>query len=449
MKKVLVALLLLVTAGVLLASPMPLASQAAQKTIKDPGEYNAYITAFNTTDPVQKAALMEAFLKQYPDSIVKTEAMENAMAAYQQAGNQAKVEELAKLLLQNDANSVRALAILSYLTRAKGTPAAAQEGRAYSERGLKAMTTWAKPENMSDDEFGKLRTQMAFIFNGAAGFGALQNKEFDVARDYYGKALAIDMSSLQDAYQAGIAELSMTPQDLTGYWHIARAQGLAQAQNNAAGAKAIGDYGRQQYNRYHGSVDGWENFAKQSMAQSSPPAQADLQKLITPKPTPCDIAVQAVTDAVKNDGVKDLSFGDYEFVLQQRDCSPAGKQAAETIWKYIQDKQKGGEAKLKLVGVKVIAATTDAIDAALTEENQTANKADLHVVLDKPVAKAPAVGSSTDVTGVITSYTPDPFLFTMEKAELPAATKPTPVKPRPGTKGKPSAVKPGTRKPAA
>jgi tetratricopeptide (TPR) repeat protein len=449
MNKVLVALLLLVTAGISLASPMPPAmQQAGQKTIKDPGEYNAYITAFNTQDPAQKAALMEAFLKQYPDSIVKTDAMENAMAAYQQAGNQAKVEEMAKTLLKSDAKSVRALAILAYLARAKGTPEAAREGRGYSETGLTAMATWAKPEGMSDDDFGKLRTQMSFIFNGAAGFGALQNKEFDKARDYYGKALAIDMNSLQDAYQDGIAELSMTPQDLTGYWHIAKAQALAQAQNNAAGAKAIGDYGKGQYKRYHGSEDGWDKVASLAMGQSTPPPQEELAKLITPKPTPCDIAVQAVNDAVKNDGVKDLSFGDYEFVLQQRDCSAAGKQAAETIWKYIQDKQKGGEAKLKLVGVKVIAATTDAVDAALTEENQKDNKADLHVVLEKPVTKPPAVGSTTDVTGVITSYTPEPFLFTMEKAELPAAAKPVPPRPRPGAKGKSSAGKPAARKSA-
>ena len=449
MNKALVALLLLATAGTLLASPMPPAMQAGQKVIKDPGEYNAYMSALNTADPAQKANMMESFLKQYPDSVVKTDALENAMAAYQQAGNAAKVEETAKRLLQNDGNNVRALAILAYLERSKGTPEAARSGRNYSETGLQAIKTWARPEGMSDDEFGKLRTQMSFIFNGAAGFGALQNKEFSVARDYYVKALAIDMNSLQDAYQAGIAELSMTPQDLTGYWHIAKAQGLAQAQNNAAGAKAIGDYGKGQYKRYHGSNDGWDAFAAQAMAQTTAPPADQLAKLITPKPTACDIAVQAVNDAMKSDGIKDLSFGDYEFVLGQRDCSAAGKQAAETIWKYIQDKQKGGEAKLKLVGVKVIAATTETVDAALTEDNQKENKADLHVVLEKPVTKPPEPGSTTDVTGIITSYTPEPFMFTMEKAELPAAAKPTPPRPRPGTKSKPSAGKSGARRPAA
>jgi hypothetical protein len=56
---------------------------AQQKTIKDPAEYNAYIAALNINDPKQKAAAMEAFVSQYPNSVVKIDAMEQAMAAYQ------------------------------------------------------------------------------------------------------------------------------------------------------------------------------------------------------------------------------------------------------------------------------------------------------------------------------------------------------------------------------
>jgi len=457
MKKALVALLLLMTAGILSASPLPPAMQAGQKTIKDPGEYNAYMAAFGATDPAQKASLMEAFLKQYPDSVVKLEALELLMAAYQQTGNAAKAEATARQIIAVSPDHYRALLIIAYTKRAGAAQqqeagkavAMAAEGRAAAEHALKVLPNAPVPEGMSKEEFEKQRTQMLNIFYGAAAFGALQNKEFSVARDYYRQALAIDMTSVQDLFQAGIAELSMTPQDLTGFWHIAKAAGLAQAQNNAAAAQSIGDYGKGMYKRYHGSTDGWDAFAGQAMVQSEAPTVAALGQVITPRPTPCDVAVQAVNDAVKSNGIKDLSFGDYEFVLQQRDCSPAGKQAAETIWKYIQDKQKNGEAKLKLVGVKVIAATTDTVDAALTEENQSAGKADLHVVLEKPLVKVPAVGSTTDVTGIITSYTPEPFMFTMEKAELPAAAKPAPPRPRPGTKGKPSAGKKGTGRPAA
>ena len=101
---------------------------ASQKTIKDPAEYNAYITALNTQDPAARAAAFEAFINQYPNSVVKLDAMEQAMAAYQQASNQAKVESSARAILGTSPNNIRALAIpvlrhrvlLNYRAEAEG-----------------------------------------------------------------------------------------------------------------------------------------------------------------------------------------------------------------------------------------------------------------------------------------------------------------------------------------
>jgi hypothetical protein len=58
------------------------------------------------------------------------------------------------------------------------------------------------------------------------------------------------------------------------------------------------------------------------------------------------------------------------------------------------------------------------------------------VVMEKPLTKPPAVGSSTDVIGLFASYTPSPFMFTMEKGELPAPPKPKPPVHHPATKKK-------------
>jgi hypothetical protein len=82
----------------------------SQKVIKDPAEYNAYINALNITDPAGKGQAMEAFIAQYPGSIVKTDAMEQAMGAYQQAQNSQKVEQIAGQILAIEPNNVRALA---------------------------------------------------------------------------------------------------------------------------------------------------------------------------------------------------------------------------------------------------------------------------------------------------------------------------------------------------
>src|SRR5215471_12742425 len=83
-------------------------STANQKVIKDPAEYQAYISALNTKDTAQRGAAMEAFVRNYPDSVAKIDALEQAMSAYQRAENYNKVEEVAKRILVQWPNSVRA-----------------------------------------------------------------------------------------------------------------------------------------------------------------------------------------------------------------------------------------------------------------------------------------------------------------------------------------------------
>ncbi len=54
--------------------------------IKDPAEYNAYVAALQQTDPNAKISGLEAFLTQYPNSVMKNQALELLMGTYQQAG---------------------------------------------------------------------------------------------------------------------------------------------------------------------------------------------------------------------------------------------------------------------------------------------------------------------------------------------------------------------------
>src|SRR6478736_7686070 len=89
----------------------------SQKVIKDPAEYNAYITALNTTYPAAKGAAMEAFIAQYPNSIVKIDALEQAQDAYQHANNQQKAEQVARQILAVDPGNVSSLEIVVYVER--------------------------------------------------------------------------------------------------------------------------------------------------------------------------------------------------------------------------------------------------------------------------------------------------------------------------------------------
>jgi tetratricopeptide (TPR) repeat protein len=403
--------------GILAGSPQSGAADTP-KVIKDPAEYKTYISALNTTDPSQKASAMEAFLKQYPDSVVNVDALEQAMAAYQQTGNQGQVADTASRVLQLSPNNIRALAIAAFLKRAAGTPQTAAEGRALAVRGIAALPKWQKPAGMNDDAFDGQRKQMTVIFGGACGFGALQAKDYPAARDCYLMSLEVEPTNLSDVYQLGIAELEMNPQDSHGFWYIAKAVSLAHG--NEAAQKQIATYGRSKYKRYHGADDGWDELLKETAHETAPPAEFSVKAA----PTPSEVAVNAVQ---QNDPAT-LSFSDWEYVLSYRDSSPANREAATKVWAAIQDKQKQGAAKLK-IPVKVISATMENIDAAITDENQKANKVDVRVTMEKSMPRPPAVGSMIDVIGRISEYTSNPFMFSMKDGEMSASNaspEPTP-----------------------
>src|SRR3984885_14142629 len=101
------------------AQPAAQAAPAAQqkKEIKDPAEYNAYVGAVQQSDPKAKISGVEAFLTQYPNSVMKEDALELLMGAYQQTGDVPKTLDAAQRLLQVNPNNYRALALLTYMKR--------------------------------------------------------------------------------------------------------------------------------------------------------------------------------------------------------------------------------------------------------------------------------------------------------------------------------------------
>ena len=423
MKKAFFAVVLVLAAVVAFAQSQP-ASQSGQsqpKQIKDPGEYNAYISALNTQDPAQKAAAMEAFIQQYPNSIVKSDALEQLLAAYTATNDQAKLENAASRILKDDPNNVKALAITTDIEHRKGTPESIAAAGQSAQKGLQALDSWTKPEGMSEEDFQRVKKQMAEIFYSAAGFAALQSKDYPALRKYSEESLKRNPNNIQDVYDLAIALLESNPMDLTGFWYGAKA--LSLAGNNAAAVQSIAPYIKGKYKKYHGKIDDWDKFASTVASQTEPPSAADMAALVPPKPTACDLA----RDALKQNKPEDLSFSDWEFVLSNANCSPANKDAADKVWQAILNKQKtpdGAEARLKLPSVLVISADKDTLQAAITEENQEAKKADLTVTFEKPVLHPPAPGTTVDVLGAITKYVAQPFMLTMEQGAIPAKPQP-------------------------
>jgi len=422
----------------------PSSAPGNRRAIDDLAEYNALMAALSIPDPARRAAALEAFLIQYPNSAGKMDALEGAQDAYQQANDWVKLQEITKRILKLDPDNVRSLVLdIVFESRDGNVAAAGEEAR----RGLQALPSWPKPEKMSQEEYDQKRKQWAVIFDSAAAAAALNAKDYAGADSYYSKAIELDPSPA-NYLQFGAAKLQMNPPDIKGFWYLAKATTLAQSQNN--NAAQIADYSKAMYRSYHGGDDGWEQIVSATPGQSAVPVNFTVK----PRPTQCELIV---TVAEQNDPAT-LSFSDWEMVLSHRDCSPEARPAADKIWKFIQDKQKKlqktrlSKTRRKpakpqyqsvklLIAVKVISTTKNTIEAAITDENQQAGKPDLQITLAKPLKLPPAKGSEINVAGLLTDYTPNPFMFIMQKGELRTDRAATPVKPA-------AQAKPGAHKPA-
>lgn len=406
MKKSLATLALLLAAvlGASGALPQTAAAQAPpqhqqKKEIKDPAEYNAYVTALNQQDPNYKAQAFEAFLQQYPNSVVKVEALEVLLAAYQQLGNTAKVEETADRILQVDPSNLRALALMAYLRRAAAEAGQnpqqnAAEARQFGERGLQSLENRPKPEGMSAEDFDKLKSQTSIIFDGAAGFGALQAKDYKAAQKYFQAAVDQEPKNLRDVYPLAVAYLEDNPINPLGLWYVARAVLLS---NNNAG---VIKYGRFKYIKYHGSDEGWDQLVAQAQGSPTPPAGWSVPSA----PSPAEQARILVSQK----DPKKMNFAEWELVLSQGE-----PEVQDKVWSAI----KGLRVPF---AAQVISATRTILSLAATADAIQANRADVEVTMGTPfpASRVPKAGSDIQIIAIPGSYTSKPFLMKMTDGQL-------------------------------
>jgi hypothetical protein len=253
---------------------LPAAAQQA-KVIKDQAEYKAYMAAYDLKDSANRAAAMEAFAAKYPQSSVRLDALEQAMAGYQQAGDRNKVAALAGEILQSDPDNLRALAIEVFLLRARATAGDVQalaQLKPQVEHGLDLLAKWRKPDGMNDADASHLKFQIGTILHGAAGFVAFQDKDYAAARPHYLEAVNSEPGDLQNSYQLALSCLEANPLDPDGFWFVARAIALAGSGANAGVQESMQKYAAAKYRRYHGSDGGWNDILAEAAKTSAKPA---------------------------------------------------------------------------------------------------------------------------------------------------------------------------------
>lgn len=379
-----------------------------QITIKDPAEYNAYTNAIGQSSPAAKAQAIEAFLQQYPNSVVKKDLLEQLVNAYQQTNNTPKTLDAARRLLQVDPTNMRALTFIVYVEKqqANGNVQQLDDAAALAQKGLTA----AKPPSMSDADYAKLKSVATPIFQSTIAADDSAKKDYKDAITAYQAELKsyTDPTQTQtgpgllDTYMLGQAYLQEDPKDLVNaIWYLTRAAQFAQGASKDQIEKAAEYW----YQKYHGAMDGFDQVKTLAQANLFPPA--DYKPVpAPPPPSPSDQAHAALT-AVNNDP-KQLNLSDKEFILQN-----GAQPDADTVWNSLKGQTLG-------IPGKVVTATADQVTLAVSQDAQQSNTADFTINMKTPLKTPPAVGATVTYDATFDSYTPKPLMIILKDGTLPA-----------------------------
>ncbi len=403
------------------ATPAPAqgtAPAAQKKQITDPEEYKMYVAALGQTDPAKKAAELDAFLKKYPNTPVKDDALEAKMTAEASSGQAAAAQQTARQLLQINPRNVPALNLLVSLFLQIGVaPTDPQfeqklnDVEQWSKTGLEALQTFAPP-NVPAQQLEQAKKETAAMFHQALGLEATARKNFPTAQQELTQAAELNPNNALIFYQLGNAYLSErpTPNYSKAMYAFARAAAYT-------GPGALPEGTRKQidsyltntlYVKYHGSVQGLAELKAQAAANPFPPADFHIMSA-------SEVAAAAPVEPDK------LDFPEI------RDMLMSNTPKSEELW----SKLKGTTRKFPGMVVSATpAAKPKTLRLAVTQE--TAKKADdsydVELALAAPVlpAKAP-LGKIVEFSGVVNAFTKDPFHLTMVDGKIEGAPEEKPA----------------------
>jgi hypothetical protein len=311
-------------AGICLVSTSALQARGQTIQIQDPAEFNAYQNATTQTDPAQKCAALESFLKTYPESTAKAAALDQMVECYQQSNNQDGIVSTGQRILQIDPNNQKAIFAVVFVKKAQcgksldpsGVATDTQtcdDAAAMAQKGLGI----PKPASMSDSDWKTLQA----TYHSAIAFDDMVSKKDPASaiKEYTAELMLFSPDDcnkpgpcLVDTLQLAQAYSRPGParDEIKACWFYARAWDFAPAGFKPQIEQQL-DY---RYKHYHGTLDG-EAAITQQIDAIKTQAQATLfppaSFTVAPAPTPEDLAHHAYTSG----DPRNLNLEDKEFIL--------------------------------------------------------------------------------------------------------------------------------------
>ena len=411
-------------------SSRPATAQAAQQTQEQKpsytiAEYNAFQACRGEKDPQARLKLLDDFVAKFPNSTLMQYIDQFYFDTYGQLKNYPKVIEYAdKLLALGDKLPLEARINIAYTRSAtfpvifnpKDSNAATEisSARTAADLGLKLLGGWQKPQNLTDDQYNQQKKLAATTFYNAAGFAALQQKDYKAAVDYFKGSLGNTPNDPITYYRLGLSYLLQDPpQNMDGFWALARSIAL-----KGPGEAQVRDYLKKRLLNYQ--QPGCDNLIDSQMNE--------LIQLATTSPDrPANYTIPSADDLTK---VRQSST-----ILTVLADLKGGGDKAKLTWLAL-----CGSEFPEVVG-KIIDVTSDAdavdfkvFTGATEDEMQAATTPNMDVkVSGQPEVSRLQKDDGIRFSGTLASYDPEPFALHWDKVkvdptiipeEKPAAGKP-------------------------
>lgn len=417
-----------VTLAVLLTLGPGVAS-AQQKPLYGVEEYNAYVDTTRSEDPKEKLAAIEAFLKSYPNSVLRAFVYPNQAETAFRIQQHAVVLKAVDGFLGMDRNQVADLyrqsqyneqqidtvyyqqhllytySFVQSFREGPNADAAADKAAARAREGLKlheALYSQVQPptDAAQRQQFEQQKQQAEAAFHSVLAFTAYRKNDFAGAAREYDYLLWMDPNNAQYTYRLSVAYLKQQPpQILPALWWLARTVVLTPGEKEKS---QLRDTLTQNMASYEGLFDPacaqGEVDSLIQRAQNSPTMPGDWR-------VPAREDVQMVRDglnvAVLMEGLK--AGGEQARLTWLASCHLPFPEIPGVVLS-VEDTGTQNSLLFKL---------------AITEEAADASRPEIELrIKEQPEAKLVRKGDEVHFTGVLYAYESEPFLLRLGEGRI-------------------------------
>jgi hypothetical protein len=403
--------------------------QPKQKNYKDRGEYELYSNIVKTSNPQERLQLLNTWQDKYPQSDFAEDRLEYFVATLAQLAQtdpsqRQPLIDKCEALLKMDPNNFTANYYVALYGPQMGnspSPDLVNEVQASANNLLKQADTVFAPDkkkpNMSDQQWTQAKNAVLAIAHNALAWADIQNKNTAGAENEYQQSLTAnpDQGTISALYAKLLYDDKKFPEALFEYARAAQYAGPGPALPDATRTQLMNFFNKA-YSDYHGSSQGADQVLAQAKTNALPPTGFTIVSAAQL----ANQEAEQLNQRIQSDPAFKIWYAIKQSLQQQGDS-------------FFNSNLKDAEVPGGAEGVNDFTGTVISVSptqVVLGVENPTVPDATL--VFSSPLSQEALdsikVGNKIQFSGVVDSYTPNPYMLTFKDPTIPGVKTTTPPK---------------------